>query len=346
MTDLLMMYTGIIVVILGVVLVALKAWRRIEVSRASLLLILAGVALAILPQLAHLQVKTSAIELQLATKDDLARQRTEFLQRMDKLSTKIDQGQELIRSQSRELTKQVDMLTLRMIELQGQISSTHKLVNAQSQQVSTEVDALKINMRELQEHLVKFEWVTKEDLNSKSAKFLSQMDTLTRDLEGAQTLITHRADQASKQVNALMVRLGALEGKLGIVLPLPPPPEPTLPPEVASRPCPTTPMLYKQNKSIYVPVYFSEERRQEAERITACLLDQGYESAGTFTDFSELGGKKRASGTAVILYTQAESNSAKTFTQIRDLLKKNLSIPFDGQVETRVYKGAIQIRLF
>jgi hypothetical protein len=102
---------------------------------------------------------------------------------------------------------------------------------------------------------------------------------------------------------------------------------------------------YQSNKEKEVLVYYTASAAAQATLIRSFLLDSGYKSSSTYTDFAELSLPLPNAGSLRLVYTQANANLANAVRS--DLRKKfpNLKDIGDRVVE-KMNSGQVQVQLF
>jgi hypothetical protein len=102
---------------------------------------------------------------------------------------------------------------------------------------------------------------------------------------------------------------------------------------------------YQTNKAKEVLVYYAEPAAAQAAAIRSFLLDSGYKSSSTYTNFTELSVPLPGPGSVRLVYTNANTDLANT---VRAALRKkfpNLK-EIGDKVVNQMNSGQLQIQLF
>jgi hypothetical protein len=102
---------------------------------------------------------------------------------------------------------------------------------------------------------------------------------------------------------------------------------------------------YQTNKAKEVLVYYDDPAAAQATTIRSFLLDSGYKSSSTYTDFAELTTPLPGPGSIRLVYTNANVDLANT---VRGALRKKFPTlkEIGDKVVERMNSGQLQIQLF
>jgi hypothetical protein len=104
---------------------------------------------------------------------------------------------------------------------------------------------------------------------------------------------------------------------------------------------------YKQNNLLEALVYFGPSAQAEAEKIRDFLLDLGYKSSATFTDYSELSPPLPAHGSVRLVHTNVDQS-----IQFADVIRSKMQQNFPelhqitDQSVSHLNSGDVQIEVF
>lgn len=105
------------------------------------------------------------------------------------------------------------------------------------------------------------------------------------------------------------------------------------------------PINYQSNKDKEVLVYYTATAAAQAAKIRSFLLDSGYKSSATYTDFAEAMPPLPAPGSLRLVYTAAETSLANTIRA--DMRKKFPELKEIGdRVVDKMNSGQVQVQLF
>jgi archaellum component FlaG (FlaF/FlaG flagellin family) len=102
---------------------------------------------------------------------------------------------------------------------------------------------------------------------------------------------------------------------------------------------------YQKNKTREVLVFYNSPAATQAEQIRTVLLDLGYKSSATYTDFSELGSDIQVPGSIRLVHTKATENLANS---IRSTLRSKFPEikEIGDEIKDKMNSGEVQIQLF
>ncbi|MFL9826504.1 hypothetical protein [Rhodoplanes sp. SY1] len=103
---------------------------------------------------------------------------------------------------------------------------------------------------------------------------------------------------------------------------------------------------YRENRKTTILVYYTKGLNEKAEQIRDYLLDAGYKSSATYTDFEELGSTVGKPGSTRFVFTAA---SASTMSDLRAKLKTAFPAIFkttEDRLTDKVGGGDAQVLLF
>lgn len=152
------------------------------------------------------------------------------------------------------------------------------------------------------------------------------------DVGAATAPLNSRIADLKRELATLTLEVRALQTKTGATAP-------------AGPAVTTTEDRFEQNSRYTVLVFNSSKSRSRAEKITDALLNAGYKSSRTETDFAELG-RNYPVGTVYVTHTRsADSAYAEIAKLITPLVGKDNELKVQ-KAPTDLRRGDVQILLF
>jgi hypothetical protein len=155
-------------------------------------------------------------------------------------------------------------------------------------------------------------------------KYKGQLGEIQADMKGA---VANQSANLGGDINSINKKLDLIAAKLNA--------------DVSAAIDPN----YQKNKTREVLVFYSSAAATQAAQIRTLLLDSGYKSSATYTDFSELGTNLPGPGSVRLVHTKAAedlANAVRTALRAKFPTLKEIG----DEVLDKMNSGEVQVQLF